>query len=255
MAKDWELFRYREVNDYFWQGLERSEFYCAHPSTLNDPFDCRVDWKSALTRAVQAKGISQKRLRRLKAIREAFEEKDPHLNAGVCCFARDLRSLLMWSHYTRSHQGVCLFYKIPPDYFTTHYEPVPGPYGTSDELYFVGGSQVYYGDDEYTRWLSGGNLNAPLELESVENAVTRMFTSKARDWRYEEEWRMVTSAPGILQFEPKFLKDVTFGLHTSAENKARIAGIARNNNPQVIFRQAMRSTTKDFGLEFVEVVP
>ncbi len=253
MTKPWGLFRYRSCSDHLWSDLEHSRLHFSAPANLNDPFDCRVEWRNALQRALASHPVSNKRRRRLKRIQDAFETRDPHLTVGICCFARDLRSLLMWSHYTRSHTGVCLYYEFPAKYMNETYPPIAGSEGASEEIYFVGGSGVHYGDNAFTRWLTRGGLNEPHPGDFAENAVTRLFTSKAKGWAYEEEWRMVASRPGLLTFDPRYLKDITFGLNIADADRRRIVNIAKANNPQIIFRQAKKSTTSDFALEFDQI--
>lgn len=252
MTETWQLFRYREINDYFWQGLENSEFYCSSPSGLNDPFDCRLNWRTSLIRALQVPNLSKDRFMKLKDMALKFDVRDPRLDAGICCFSIDVTNLLMWAHYSKAHTGVCLYYEIPPKYFWERYPFDQNSAGNTNSIEFAGGSQVWYGDDKFTEWLTTGDLNFPIEDDHVENAVTRIFTTKAKDWEYEEEWRIVTSEPGALKFDPHFLKGVTFGIRTADSHRAQIIEIAKRNNPEVWFQQAKRSETSDFGLEFVK---
>jgi hypothetical protein len=52
MNNQWQIFRYRPINDFLWQELELAQFYCCSPLALNDPFDCRIDWGASLERAL-----------------------------------------------------------------------------------------------------------------------------------------------------------------------------------------------------------
>ncbi len=153
---------------------------------------------------------------------------------------------LMWSHYADAHRGVCLMYDIPADYFRNKYE-----HPDSDGFFFVGGSRIHYGDDAYCDWLKTGNLNKPLKGFPVENAVSRIFCSKAKAWKYEEEWRLVTSKPGVLQFEPTHLTQVGFGLLTPDAERKRLGEVAKRNNPNVLFSQAVKSRSSVFKIEYI----
>lgn len=245
----WTLFRFRPIDDWFWRGFERSEFYCNAPQNLNDPFDCRVEWKPALQRSLALASLTPGRRRILEAMLKAFDERDPRLNAGVCCFSATLDNALMWSHYSGSHKGVCLMYRIPSTYFNNKYPPTSDGKG----FFFVGGSQVFYGDSVFSDWLAAGDLFKPLPDAPIENAVSRIFTSKAKAWEHEEEWRMVTSEPGPLHFEPEFLAQVCFGLGTSAADRACITSIAKRHNPEVVLTEAVRSAKADFVIEYRDV--
>ena len=250
MGETWRLFRYKPVNEFLWQELELSQFYCGPPNRLNDPFDCRIDWRLALKRALRA-GLSDHRRARLEQMLSAFDRKSPHLEAGVCCFSIKVDDQLMWSHYANSHQGLCLFYEIPSDYFSRRYPPT---LAFMDDLFFVGGSQIHYGDDVFYEWLLTGDHDEPLHGNFLENAVSRIFSSKAKCWGHEEEWRMITSQPGILSFEPGFLKQVTFGFAMTQQHRGLVERVARRANLNVVISEVQRSGTKDFGLIFPEVV-
>jgi hypothetical protein len=244
MKKDWEFFKYYSLTRNFFTNLTRSQIYCASPTTFNDPFDCQVEWKGSLQRAL-SKGVDPDRRAKLQEILERFNRVDPvvDMNPGVACFTRDVRSVLMWSHYAQVHAGVCCLYRIPADYFPKKYkEP------DSNGFFFVGGGKVRYGDDAFLNWLLKGSFNRPLKDDYVENAVVKILTTKAKNWRYEEEWRLVTSVPGALAFDPAFLREITFGLRTSDADKDQIRTIARGGNPKVKFNETAKDESADYVL-------
>lgn len=74
MVKPWGLFRYRKCDEHLWQDLANSRLYFSVPAALNDPFDCRIDWRNALQRAKDSPLISAKQRLRLERIEAAFEE-------------------------------------------------------------------------------------------------------------------------------------------------------------------------------------
>jgi hypothetical protein len=65
MSDPWQIFRYRPVNDFLWQELELAQFYCCSPLALNDPFDCRIDWRASLERALASPRVTYDRRRQL----------------------------------------------------------------------------------------------------------------------------------------------------------------------------------------------
>jgi hypothetical protein len=228
-------FKYRDIeHPYFWDVVENSYLYCPSPETFNDPFDCQVDWKRSFARAFATPGLTSERRNALQGILTKFKDRDPLevLNPGVFCLTRDLRSALMWSHYARSHQGVCFFYRFPTDYFAKRY-PEPDDEG----FFFVGHGRVRYGDDAFLRWLLKGDLNKPSNDAPSENAVVKIMTTKARKWAYEEEWRIVTATPGRLHFDPEHLEEITFGLRITKDNEERLRETARRVNPRVKFNR------------------
>lgn len=243
MEKPWQVFRYRAVNEFLLKELEYSQFYCGAPSNLNDPFDCRIDWRAALEQA--AYNATPDRRRKLSIIQEQLERSDPTSTAGVCCFTCKLDDTLMWSHYADGHRGVCLLYEIPSDYFMKKYSPQ-----SDDEFFFVGGAPVVYRSDGFYDWLTGGDLDAPHNGSPDENALTVLFTTKGERWKYEEEFRLVMRRPGLIQFEPTFLKQVAFGLASSNEDRAKVTSLAQAANPSVELLQCTKSNSGSAELSF-----
>lgn len=247
MTELWTLSRYRNINKYFWQELKGAEFYCGSPKGLNDPLDCQIEPLPSIDRALRNNGLSIERRAAVAQMRSEFAERDPTaLGAGICCFSGDMGNQLMWSYYSSGHKGVCLRYEIPSNYFNDKYPIV------DKGFYFVGGSPVEYHDDAFTNWLMQGDMDKPLAGQPTENGVAKLYSSKAKCWEHEYEFRVVTSEPGKLKFEPDFLKVVTFGMNTSSYHRKRIANAARRNNPSVVFLHPVRDGLTDFGLRYDE---
>ena len=242
----WGLFQFRRINRYFWRQLEYSEFFFSRPERLNDPFDCRVDWRRSLSRALATSTISSERRSKLVEIQSAFLGRDPHLEAGVCCFTINMNNHLMWSHYADSHRGICLFYSIPEDFFPRSYPP-------GHSRYFVGGSPVFYGNEALFNWLTTEDLDQPLPGDHIENAVSRIFSSKAEAWKHEEEFRLIASKEGSLKIDPAFLKQVTFGLRTPHDVRDRVRKLVKSTNPNAFVSEVRKDPQSDFGLMFPDV--
>ncbi len=248
----WQLFRFRSVNEYLWQELEFSEFYCCSPFKLNDPFDCRIDWRRAIERTLLLPQLPAHQRATLRAIHQGFENREPSDNSGICCFSVNMENHLMWSHYADAWRGVCLYYEIPQDYFWDRY-PAPTNADLNATTFFVGGTPVRYQEDAFAGWLAVGDFSEPLPDAPVSNAAAKILSSKAPAWAHEKEFRIVTNREGALKFEPEFLKQVTFGLGASARHREMITRMARRNNSQVAITEVVRSASSDFGLEFPDV--
>ena len=242
MSETWTLFRFRAINQFLWQELEFSELYFASPEQLNDPFDCRVNWKSAIRNALQ-QDICTRRRQVLELMLKEFTNKDPHLDAGICCFTANLDNPLMWSHYANSHSGVCLYYEIPSDFFSDQFP-------TGNDPYFVGVSPVSYGEHNFTDWLVSGDLGDPVAGEAVESAVARIFSTKSSHWAHEMEARLVMNRPGPIQIDPSFLKQITFGLKTTERNKILVASTASRSCDSVEYYAAIEARNSELGLEY-----
>ena len=148
----------------------------------------------------------------------------------------------MWSHYADSHCGVCLLYEIPHDYFMGKYTPE-----ADKDFFFVGGASVNYKRTFYD-WLITGDLDSPHFGCVDENALTELFTVKAREWCHEEEYRIITRRPGKVFFEPGFLKQIAFGFATPEHYRKLLTKVARRANKDIVLAEARRSTDSDFGI-------
>ena len=198
--------------------------WLSHPSRFNDPFDCAEamvhdrpsDVKSDMfydailnLDEVQMMGFA----RDLVAAEDSAENRDlvspsdvyfrKQLDAvnGVACFSELPKQLLMWSHYADSHKGFCLE-------FSTEYSPF------SDQLFQVG-----Y-DTRMPKVV-------PSEREFGDVVEIRKFLLiKAREWRYEKEWRVVSNlSNATLDYPPDALKRIFIG----AKAKTRTVNALRRS--------------------------
>jgi hypothetical protein len=153
----------------------------------------------------------------------------------------------MWSHYADAHRGVCLLYVIPQDYFMSRYTPE-----ADKDFFFVGGAPVDY-EGTFYDWLTIGDLDSPHAGSIAENALTVLFTVKAPQWKYEEEYRIITRRPGKMTFEPGFLKQVVFGLGTPEQHRRLVTQVAKRANKDIVLSEVRRSRDSDFGMTFPEI--
>lgn len=89
----------------------------------------------------------------------------------VACFSEVNDSLLMWSYYANSHQGVCLEY-------SPYSLDMENPYYKS---LFDGIGKVYYSQHQYN---NPKRFCSPDDLDGI-------FFNKALCWAHEQEWRLV----------------------------------------------------------------
>lgn len=134
------LYKYRDFDiNFHTDGLNRSEIYIPSPNEFNDPFDCKVPFR------YEDKELTQENiyLKLLEVSKFANPEKKEswHQNAaynaqksenllddgrinvfdceyyksicdnyGLFCLTPDPANLLMWSYYSKSHQGFTVGY-------------------------------------------------------------------------------------------------------------------------------------------------
>lgn len=118
-------------------------------------------------------------------------ELGSYYERGVCCFSSTYTSPLLWSHYGQQHQGICIGYTYANESAETM------------EKVVYGGNRAIK-----TSTLCRAFLNRDLEAQiCVDRDV---LLRKARGWKYESEWRLI-SDQGV-QRSPLLITDITFGL-------------------------------------------
>lgn len=188
--------------------LVHSRIWLSSPEDFNDPFDCQAqisDEPSATKRRKKVDQLLRKfepnlngsqRKRRVdqmmtrpaaewfKVIKASLQEETKSL--GVTCFSDDPRGLLMWSHYSANHTGLCYQFETLND---------PALFGRALPI-------------QYTRTYPTLNPFTYGDDESI-----RMLLTKYEDWKYEKERRVI--APGgarkFMQIAPASLSGVVLG--------------------------------------------
>jgi len=144
---------------------------------------------------------------------------------GVLCFASKEDNLLMWSHYAKNHEGICIEFDKNADFFNGKYKdvtnffdkPVKDHYCNIGELRKV----------EY-------KLERPVYLEPSElESDTEAWFVKSPEWEYEQEQRLLlpldlaqkTSGLDMPFYpvNPQMIKSIIFGCQMSSSIKKEVA--------------------------------
>ncbi len=233
------LYKFRKIDKRMIESLVNQSLYFAKPDTLNDPFDCHIYIKTALERASRsATGDRKNLLSSFLDNPKFFETWHSTLdNLGVCCFSRENRNTLLWSHYADEHRGVCLKYKFRASYFLT------------EEFHLTTMGNVEYLAEPLTGWLK----SAPIDMEEfVKELVHMCLKTKSRAWEYEQEARIFRPRHGVFNFKKPFLNRVCFGLRTPQADIDLIANLARMYTGCTMFSQMVRDET-EFGFTEKEI--
>lgn len=176
------------------------------------------------------------------AIEEIFRARTNDI--GVCSFATNSKpypgrrdaenggiqpplrsgphSILMWAHYGRSHEGVCLQFEtaLCPRVFT------------------------YAQEVQYSEEYPIVNF-----VKNFERNLLVPLVRKHKGWEYEKEWRMLhmTGVKTYLPFDPKGLRRLIFGCRASAETYSTVMSLleercANGHPPVKLFRAVQHST-------------
>jgi hypothetical protein len=229
------LYKYREFNDNTDKIFKNSEIWFSKPKDFNDPFDCQIVSKNDNTiEEIKAfllknKSFQPKEILKSKNFKiEDWNKKTTQLisnfvnKCGISCFAEKNDNILMWSHYTKSHQGICIKFDL-----------------LADLNLFVLPLKVIYSDDypEYNH------------LRDYPKIFEKLYQTKFTDWKYEEEVRIFKTHFGAVKFNKNAIVEVCFGVNSSSENVSKLKKVLTENEfKNVEFKKAHISKTK-FELE------
>lgn len=131
---------------------------------------------------------------------------------GIFCLAQENDNLLMWAHYAKEHEGVCLKFDL-----------------LKDTKAFSSLHKVVYSTDYL-------NFNFVTDLSRVNDILVH----KSVEWMYEGEYRVLKlNGVGLGAVNPESLVEIDFGCRMSMENKQAIKNIvSRNPKYKVQFKQA-----------------
>jgi hypothetical protein len=234
----------------------KNGLYFPHPDQLNDPFDCKLHpYLKDLTKEQmikyfnacdpikwKSKGMDLNKLKEFliekppSYLREYFEANPPKRvrNVGVLSFSEKHKNILMWGHYADSHSGICIgfdYYKLLFDFRGI---PIPPEYVKYPE------------NDEFPRW-------NPFVDDKV-TQVNKYYLTKAIDWKYEKEWRVILPEHGrsLQKINPNALVSVHLGCQIAKGNKKKVINwcLQRESKPKVY---EMTKSKTSYSLEENEI--
>ena len=140
----------------------------------------------------------------------------------IYCLTPDCKSMLMWSHYAGNHRGICLAFGV-------------------DNPLFSRARRVAY-RSVYPRWM-------PHEFEIKQDLTITLILTKAMEWSYEHEYRLISLQSGSKQdylmaeadffrLPPNALKFVIVGCEGDYET---VSKIVREYEPGLPVKRIIRS--------------
>jgi hypothetical protein len=245
------LYHYEKFNAcYLRATLRDQKIHCSNPANLNDPWDCRP-WLDS--QSLQESGVFQKVMSwfhrqaaqanqilrpDLKLQWEDRLRNDPKEQSQftddlsksiqrmvserrIYCLTPDADSTLMWSHYADNHRGICLEFGVDNPLFSNALEVVYAPI--------------------YPLWI-------PHEFEAQQARTIEMILTKAEDWRYEKEFRLISILSGpeshwlrthqdFFFLPPSALKSVIAGCQADYD---AVKAIVKTHTPDLPIKRAVR---------------
>ena len=220
--------------------IENSTLKFSKPSDFNDPFDCNLtidtenttkeidDYIDLLRRkknlnSAQIKILKQK-YHNPKTLFELTNKsiKQSKENIGATCFSKLFDNILMWSHYSDKHKGVCLKFDL-----------------LADVEFFIDSLVV-----EYHHECPKYNY-----IKNREGLGQFLFRTKSIDWTYENEIRVVKRGHGFYKFNKDSLVEIIFGAKTPNSERNEIIKLINELKYDNIVFKSSKISELEFKLE------
>lgn len=206
-------------------------------SKLNDPFDCHpalIDFSDVPFENIQTN------FEEVQTIMEPNNSEKAREKEYICSLSKNYDSILMWSYYT-NHKGICI--GLDMEKTRAYYSKMP--------LDLLGCFEwvVQYKDV----------IKKPDYLSSIEDLFKYQMTTKALEWKHEEEVRLFSYSPSLTvlptrnpQAKPlptpkrdhQYLiigrdcfESIYLGYNMNEEDKTIIIKIAQECNPGIIIHE------------------
>lgn len=211
------LYKYCTYNINSLYLLINRKIWFSNPESFNDPFDCKYNFKGEVDRAEfeeYSNNHNPKKMMELKNIIRNGEEEDVYneiyrrlleevneglKNAGVFCLSQHNDNVLMWSHYSDGHKGFCIEFERSKNNELGNYERA---------------RPVKYIPHDYQK-----------VTVFNKKAYDMKFYTKAYNWKYEGEWRLVNDKYNETGSFPGKITSIIFGLRMNDHHKKTIKEI------------------------------
>jgi hypothetical protein len=235
------IYKYRSWKDQNHKAcLVKNSLFYASPTQINDPFDFKItiDYSFLDNEEKRNKYIDtliadsgnrinpnhpfvwKRREELLRKFREnpealqnefdAISENFSDRRYGVISFSQRWDSILMWTHYSDNHKGFCIGYN------RKKFE-MSNLYGACGVVHY---SDLYPKVD-------------PLDYDFLKIEILQTHT-KASDWQYEKEYRLVKifedEEVREIHIPDDFIEEVIIGLNTSRDDYDQINEICKKKN-------------------------
>ncbi len=199
--------------------LVNKEIYFASPEELNDPYDCQLDINQSLQSAIEkaSPDIKQELKKYLKVNKLLQRINNDAKACGVFSLSGKPSDMKMWTHYASNHTGFCVCFQLSDRFLK---------YNQQEKI--IGTSPVYYSKNnpfvEFFEEL-GAAAEKPKYEEFWADLLNLSLIAKSETWKEEEECRITRAESGVVSFVPSEIKEITFGIAMSAEDRKTIKNI------------------------------
>lgn len=209
--------KYREFDQYTESLFRDHQLWFSVAKKFNDPFDCQIQDQGNYTKAEIINYLRQRVGMSPDAAAQMADrdDRDPQFfwselekvkstvlgSKGILSLSTKPMDILMWSHYTNSHEGFVLGFEI-----------------LKDIQFFSVPLHVKYNQD----------YPAYKYLTEPDKIVTHGLLTKSKFWEYEGEIRVIKNQQGLHTFAKACLVEIILGCRIEQANKDRIFQYLKN---------------------------
>lgn len=251
------LFQYRSINKFTILNLLNQELRLNSPKTFNDPYDGKLfiddeqSKKLAINNIIKYlhidKNNAEEFLRRSNE--KSLIDKGKEIlwdtaveDSYVSCFSEEYKSILMWSHYSEYHRGICIKYnKKDLDSFSK-----------------ISLKNVAYIDERESITAEMIEEACEMNNEQVNEILNQSIFTKSKCWEYEKEWRLVyfkddkeSIGDGFNVKSPKPVA-IYMGTNIKKEDRIFVENLCKERNIK-LYQMKMKKDKFELEEEFVEL--
>lgn len=174
----------------------------------------------------------------------------------ICCFSEDVKSPLMWAHYTDSHKGFAVEYD-----FRNYSTPCVSCQNKCSQEYYESLFPIVYSIEKFNAkdflseymlqiFMSNFSKNLFIPKDDI-LAIYKIFLHKSLDWEYEKEWRFISMCqnhPGI-KVKPSA---IYLGCKMEQSNRNELCSFARENNIP-IYQMYINFSQKEYSFDYKKI--
>lgn len=138
----------------------------------------------------------------------------------------------MWKMYSNNDTGYCIEYEVPSNNtaeYLNHLKNIfPVIYSNKPTIDIIELIQVIFSSILFS------DFSSKKMVEEINKKITRVFTTKSKEWSFQDEWRLFGEPNDKVSSFP--IKSIYLGKRVSNINKKKMKNLCKKNN--IILYQA-----------------
>lgn len=208
-----KIYKYFSCNEKHIESFRENYLWFSKPKFLNDPFDCNISHYSQVLKDMKQQDKFP--CRSAPYFPPDFTDEvlyrliDSVNDYGVCCFSKEPDNELLWSHYAKSHSGICI------EYEAEELNDLAGR--MRSELTNVDYEDTLIDLTQDIEWkqTNNGCIYSPIRTilrddRNFDKLWLKLLTRKKTIWETEEEKRFIIMTGGVTLIEKGVVKGTIY---------------------------------------------